>query len=140
MSIHKINEKIKLFTNKPIGRDILSVFLIILINLGSFYLGKQSTIKNTNSQVIVTGAKGVIPVNTDPKLYALNNDTGPQQTEQKTAQNVYEKGNYLASRRGKKYYPVDCPASQNIKEANRVYFKTATEAESKGYSLSSSCN
>jgi len=46
----------------------------------------------------------------------------------------------LASSRGKKYYPVDCPAANNIKNENRVYFKTASEAEAKGYTLSGSCS
>jgi len=40
---------------------------------------------------------------------------------------------YVASRRGKKYYPVDSASASNLAPANRVYFSTAEEAERAGY-------
>lgn len=40
---------------------------------------------------------------------------------------------FVASRRGKKYYPVDSASASNLAPANRVYFKTAEEAEGAGY-------
>ncbi len=48
-------------------------------------------------------------------------------------------GSFVASSRGKKYYGSDCPAGMNLKEENKIYFKTAAEAESAGYLPSSSC-
>lgn len=43
-------------------------------------------------------------------------------------------GAFVASTTGKKYYEVESAAGQKIKEENRVYFKTAKEAEAAGYS------
>lgn len=48
-------------------------------------------------------------------------------------------GDYVASNRGKMYYPVDCPAANNLKEENKIYFKTSSAAEEAGYKRSSSC-
>ncbi len=47
---------------------------------------------------------------------------------------VIPKGmNFVASKKGKKFYPVDSAQGKKIKPSNRIYFKTATEALSKGY-------
>ena len=40
---------------------------------------------------------------------------------------------FVASRRGRKYYPVDSSAGQRLVPENRLYFRTAEEAEALGY-------
>jgi hypothetical protein len=40
---------------------------------------------------------------------------------------------YVASRNGKKYYPVFSAAGERIVPKNRVYFRTAAEAQRAGY-------
>lgn len=40
---------------------------------------------------------------------------------------------FVASRKGKKYYPVDSAAAENLAPTNRVYFKTEEEARGAGY-------
>jgi len=40
---------------------------------------------------------------------------------------------FVASKRGKKYYPVFSRAGENLTPANRVYFTTENEAQSAGY-------
>ena len=40
---------------------------------------------------------------------------------------------FVASRKGKKYYAVDSAGGERIVPKNRVYFETAQEAESAGY-------
>ncbi len=147
MSIPKTLEKIKSLAQNRRNKDLLSILTIIIISFGSFFLGRNSATNNTTSQVSIIGAGGVISPDNSGKYakagaYNQNdvgdNTTGDSNTSADTS--IYAKGNYLASSRGKKYYPVDCPASQNIKESNRIYFKTANEAETKGYTLSTSCN
>ncbi len=48
-------------------------------------------------------------------------------------------GKFVASKQGKKYFPVDCGSSKTIKEQNRVYFSTEAEAITAGYEKSKSC-
>jgi hypothetical protein len=40
---------------------------------------------------------------------------------------------FVASKRGKKYYPVGSPGAERLSPANRVYFKTAEEAKKAGF-------
>ncbi len=40
---------------------------------------------------------------------------------------------FVASRKGKKYYAVDSAGGEKLTPENRVYFRTAAEAEAAGY-------
>lgn len=40
---------------------------------------------------------------------------------------------FVASKRGKKYYPVFSSAGENISPQNRIYFSSEAEAEKSGY-------
>lgn len=40
---------------------------------------------------------------------------------------------FVASRRGKNYYPVAARAAERLKPENRIYFRTGEEAEEMGY-------
>jgi hypothetical protein len=39
----------------------------------------------------------------------------------------------VASKKGKKYYSVFSPEGEKLAPDNRIYFKTAADAEAKGY-------
>lgn len=140
MIIADLLEKIKGMAPKPQKRDLGSFIVIILVATGSFYLGQNNATKNNNSQVQVVGGREVVFEKNPQTNSAIITGHTANLNQNTLDENTYTKGNYLASSRGKKYYPVDCPASGNIKEANRIYFKTAQDAESRGYTLSSSCN
>ena len=47
---------------------------------------------------------------------------------------------FVASSRGKYYYPVDCSLANGLKEENRIYFKTQQEAENNGYIYNTRCD
>ena len=47
---------------------------------------------------------------------------------------------FVASSRGKYYYPVDCNLADSLKEENKIYFKTEQDAESRGYIYNTRCN
>lgn len=122
-------EKIKQFTENDKGKDILVVIIIILVGLGSFGLGRLS--KNTQNP----GIKIEYP-NQEANII----DSIAQNSN--NAAEIPEKlilGNFFASNRGTKYYSISCSAGKTIKEENRVYFATSTEAQNAGYELSSAC-
>jgi predicted membrane protein len=48
-------------------------------------------------------------------------------------------GSFVASKQGKKYFPVDCGTAKAIKEENKVYFGSEAEAVSAGYERSLTC-
>jgi hypothetical protein len=125
-------QKIKQFLTSEEGKDLLLVFIIILVGLISFGLGRLS--KNE--------PKGDIKIEYIPqKVQVLQSVQTVAQIQEEKAVNTTNnsKRNFVASNRGKKYYPANCSAGKSIKEENRIYFETKEEAERKGYELSSSC-
>jgi hypothetical protein len=125
-------QKIKQFLTSEEGKDLLLVFIIILVGLISFGLGRLS--KNE--------PKGDLKIEYIPQeAQVLQSVQTVAQIQEKKALNTTNssKRNFVASNRGKKYYPANCSAGKSIKEENRIYFETKEEAERKGYELSSSC-
>lgn len=123
MSIDDIKSKIKSFRENFIGSDLYVVFIVIIVAFGSFGLGRLS-ISNTEQKLIQIPSK--VEVN-------LANAAESQKTLIPTNKQ------FVASKRGKKYYPTDCSSAQSIKVENKIYFNSSTEAEQAGYSASISC-
>lgn len=46
---------------------------------------------------------------------------------------------FVASKRGTKYYPANCPAAQKLSSKNRIGFSTEEEARAAGYTPASTC-
>lgn len=122
MNIAQTVEKIK-------GRqEELLTGLGIVLALGlAFGLGCWSRLGEAPKPVRIEN----IPTRARETSYATN--TTPSQVS------VPNTGQYVASRNGKKYYPVDCKSANRIKSENRVYFATAALAEAAGYSLTTTC-
>ncbi len=135
-------EKIKHFIESEKGKDILTIGIVILVGLGSFGLGRMSkgnymaSIKaNPASQTVnaISGAK--MPENSLNKVNTVTINSPKIESKQ----NGLKSGNFLASKSGHKYYPINCSAGKAIKQENKIYFNTADDAVKAGYTLSSSC-
>jgi len=48
-------------------------------------------------------------------------------------------GTFVASKNGTKYYLPTCAGALKISEENKVWFKTAEEANGKGYTKAANC-
>jgi len=124
-------EKIKSFIESEKGKDILTVLIVILVGLGAFELGRLSKQTNTNDiKINYKGQEASLVVPTISK--SSIDSTTSQSVENQNS------GEYFASNRGKKYYPINCSAGKTIKQENRIYFSTTTQAETAGYTLSGS--
>ena len=152
MSIEDITKKIKgLFTSEGSGQgftvfrlpklniipdDLFLGLVIVLVAFGSFGLGRLSKIE---------GAKTPIRIENAPEVTA---DTfKPLDGAKKVSNNIAQTANIIgattgqlvASKSGKKYYYPWCTGVQKIKEENRIYFASKTEAEARGYTPSATC-
>ncbi len=135
-------EKIKLFLEGEQGRNTMVVLVVILVGLMAFELGRLSKVGNSSGIKIqyngeaesanVLNALKDSNVLAKPKVLGAS-ESKPTNSSSTTGQN------FFASSRGKKYYPVGCTAGNTLKQENRIYFNTREEAESAGYTLSSSC-
>ncbi len=123
-------EKIKYFIESDKGKDILTVIIVILVGLGSFGIGRLSKGNSSSGiQISYENQEASVIRSTESTIPKTPNSNITQKTSQ----------NYFASKRGQKYYSIGCSAGKTIKEENRIYFSSSTEAEQSGYELSSSC-
>ncbi len=126
-------EKIKRFIQSNTGKDTLIVLIVILVGLASFMLGRISArdtgIKINYNNIPASAASGGQEarqfLEMNPSLDKATITTGKA---------------FFASKKGHKYYPVDCSAGKSIKPENRIYFKDNNSAESAGYELSTACD
>ena len=136
--MQKIKPKITNWIESEKGKDILTIIIVILVGISSFYLGRLSNqnategvkIEYTGQEASVLGSISSLKTNNsqislNPSIAEKTNNNG--------------QGSYFASSRGKKYYSTGCSAGKSIKQENRIYFQTSTEAEKAGYTPSSSC-
>jgi hypothetical protein len=142
MSIQDSPQKIKGFLDSPKGHDLLIILILLATAVGSFMLGR--TMRPKTSPVVIQTDPSLVLVSTEQALKAkstgsptIQNQTQAQMASVATST---QKGDFVASKRGKRYYPVDCSGAKTLKESNKIYFQTAGEAEQKGYTLSDSCN
>ena len=133
--MEKIKPLIKHWIESDTGKDVLVIIIIILVGLGSFELGRLSK-DNANSGIKIeySDQEANILGSIDQNSTDLSPNPDILQNSQKLIL-----GNFFASNRGTKYYSLGCSAGKTIKQENRIYFATSTEAQNAGYELSSSC-
>lgn len=135
-------EKIKQFLESDRGEHILVIFIIILVGLSSFELGRlskekaHSGLKIEYPKALEAQKASVISSKTDTKVI---NTTQKAEIQKTSIATNSAKIKFFASSRGNKYYSIGCSAGKTIKKENRVYFTTKEDAEQAGYELSGSC-
>ena len=70
---------------------------------------------------------------------ASANDSGQTTSEGGEGDQVVSEGGYVASKNGTKYFPVSCGSAKTIKEENKIFFQSTSEAESAGYTPAKNC-
>ena len=122
--------------NGRIGIDsttLVCLCVVILVGLSSFGLGRFS-VSNIQKE------EDIKLENTND--YIVKEEIGKSVKVESSIDNVesnFKERKYLASKNGKLYYTVSCSGASRIREENKVWFATSTEAEKAGYSLSTSC-
>lgn len=129
MSIQELSLKFKAFFSNI---EYLLALLIIVVSLISFYLGRVSVGEGRGVTASVPMQATVIEAKT-PIMQEIVSTTTPIAEEKKT------EGVYVASKSGTKYHLPWCPGAKQIKEENKVWFATKTDAEKAGYTPASNC-
>lgn len=140
MSITNFIQKIKGFMDSEKGRIIAFILIVILTGVSSFLLGRMSnSLKNKdNTCVNIENSNNNIITQSKSNKSIYNSSLGKASVIDSVSTSN-QTGSYVASRRGKRFYPVDCSAAASIVSKNRVYFNTSEEAIQKGYTASPSC-
>jgi len=139
-------QKIKRFIESEAGKDIFTVVIVILVGLSSFGLGRLSKgaqndgLKVNYPSQSMNNQAGLVVSTFSDSITPQTNTISPKSNNAgiPPVSNSVSKP-FFASSRGSKYYPKTCSAGKSIKQANRVYFDTKSEAEKAGYTMSASC-
>ncbi len=132
MSINDTLQKIKLYSSSEKGRAVYVILIIILVAGSSFGLGRISKTSSNSDPVRVIyadsglSASAIGTSSNKPPIQASVGGKGVS-------------GAYVASKRGKKYYPVNCSAADSLKAENKIFFTSEAQAQTAGYTKSSSC-
>lgn len=98
------------------GGDLLIAFLVILVGIGSFGLGRLSVARGEGSPI----SMHMVATTPAPTPLPLG-------------------GQIVASRTGAKYYYPWCGGAKTISPANLVWFSSEAKAKAAGYSPASNC-
>ncbi len=144
-------EKINSYIRSDKGHDVALATIIVAVGIVSFYLGRLSL---QNELGVVADSNGTasvvtVPLETKTSTKVLTNSPvknisgNVKKSDEKNIDpipsDVQKEGSYVASKNGTKYYALSCSGVSRIKEENKVYFNSQSEAESAGYSKSETC-
>ncbi len=79
------------------------------------------------------------PQEDDPETVAAKPSSIHSSQSAAAAAALSPNGTYVASKTGTKYYLPSCGTAKRIKDSNKVWFMTKTEAEAAGYQPAANC-
>lgn len=117
---------------KEIGRDTLVLFIVILVGISGFILGRLSV-----GQGVREG--GELKVLSGSEAAVLSGASGAVLPPKTTGVSGPIEGGVVASKTGTKYHYPWCAGAQSIKEENKVWFSSVADARAAGYLPASNC-
>lgn len=106
--------------------DLFVAAVIFLTGLGSFGLGRLSVVIPAKPPLTITQ-----PQEAGGREALATTASAPSPTN--------AAGAYVGSVSGTAYHFPWCPGALRIKEENKIWFRTKTEAENKGYKPAGNC-
>ena len=147
--------RLKSWLGSQEGKQVALVAVILLTSSLSFGLGRLSATENGGGVRLIMpngqsqGASAIDALNgqngaintssTHLKPHEFINQPLSESVGDSDPSAVPNGAMFVASSRGKKYYPIWCSAAKSLSPANKIYFNTEDEATAKGYTKSSSC-
>jgi len=109
---------------------------VVLVAIISYNIGRINTLEKTPLKITKEGSLGAnIYQGTSPKIIENNSSERIRSTPKPTDLRV------IVSKKSttKKYHYLWCAGGKKIKEENKLWFNSASEAETAGYSLAGNC-
>ena len=135
MNLQEISEKIK--SAPDLSKDVFVLLLIIAVGLIGFMLGRldaNEKFKKDGVRLLYTAA-----ASSSANVAGVKAGTPITSGGSAVSRGTPVEGMYVGSRTGKSYHLPSCPGAQKIKEANKVWFKSKEEAQSRGYRPAGNC-
>lgn len=143
MRLTDMVEKIKHFmvSHQDLPRDVFLVALVVLSAIGGFLIGRiaERSTPSTGEQplriVSQTAATALYNQSAEQKDLVQHTQRDAQTPTVETEQGRM----YVASKNGTAFYLPSCSGAKRIKEENKIYFSSKTEALGMGYKPASTC-
>lgn len=138
VSIQELYQNIKRLLANP---DMATALIILVVGVASFWLGRFSVGGNVQrppdkSYTESSAAIQALPPSSETARGTVAKDSFQPLPAQP---NMAEEGGYVASKSGTKYHLPWCGGAKQIKEENKIWFKTKAEAEAAGYTPAANC-
>lgn len=130
MRLPDITEKIKQIPDLP--KDIFVLLIITLVAFGAFLGGGYATQEETRSRELKV-------VNNEGFVTPIQSPVSPSVSTGNGVLNTVAQGMYVGSKTGKTYHLPWCSGARRIKDENRVWFQTKSDAELRGYMPATNC-
>lgn len=117
----------------PILQKLFVSFIIILVALLSFGIGRLSVVGNREPIRIEYD-----PTLTEQPISNIGQSASVINAAGKLA-SPGESGVVVTSKNGSKYHYPHCAGAKQIKEENKIVFQTPAAAEAAGYTLAANC-
>jgi len=126
-----MNEKLKSWL---LNDQIFYGCVVILVAQVSFGLGRSSV-----TEISATAPEKVVVTEVRQTAPALVPVSAPSAVSAPVPE-PSTLGTLVASKSGTKYHLLTCPGAKQIKEENKIYFASVTEAEAAGYKPAANCS
>lgn len=154
MNIPELRLKVKEGLETLQNKEIYTAFLILVVGLCSFGLGRLSLFEGQKAPIIISNA---IPFDSVQTASALSSSPSSPRGENEVARQGSSElllpssslkeeeakpapgGQLVASKGGTKYYFPWCGSASRISEANKVWFNSVEEARKAGYTPAANC-
>lgn len=126
---------------KASHRDLFLSALVFLIAMASFGLGRLSVIWPAKEPIRIDQA-GENDQSLRPRSglgEAAIQNVFTERSDPPASSFSSLRGNFVASRNGSSYHLPSCPGALNIKEENKIWFRTKEEAAAAGYKPAGNC-
>ncbi len=130
-----IQDKLSQFKGLFRNTDLVLSFLIIVVSLISFALGRISV--GDDFARVKQESQAISPIITDTTQNLQS--TTPTTTSVSPVGAEDSEKRYVASKSGTKYHLPWCGSAKQIKEENKIWFSSKEEAEKAGYTPASNC-
>ena len=135
-------EKVKEWAGEY-GRELTTGAIIVLVGIGSFGLGRLSSILPKKEPITISTWGNPREEGNRPSISQNEASKSPSQAPARGAAsltNAITEGKYVASRKGTSYHYPWCPGAKQIKEENKIYFDTKEAAQKAGYRPAANCD
>ncbi|MEK7536951.1 MAG: hypothetical protein AAB584_00690 [Patescibacteria group bacterium] len=122
---------------QTIKKNLFLIFLIVLITLLSFQLGRISKTVSQPIKIEKASIQEIFQPNANIRINTNEGDAN--NIENRAVERVDFR--VVASKKSTsgKYHFLWCPGAKQIKEENKLFFNSEKEAISAGYSLAGNC-